>query len=252
MALHTLKFGTVNLTNYGWYVQDATVFDAPDLTPGLTKITGRSGLLPSPLRQLGNVEIKYTLSHRGGNISEHLDELKALIVSEQLKNNGSYVRIEDDYYPEHYRMGVLTDTFDIDTFRGHFGVVKVTFSCKPQRYLKSGDLPITIKESGTKIHNPTGLPAFPYLEKLFVSMKTGQKSGYINIGGIDILAFADKAGGVTTITGFDAEDQYFSSAFATARIYSTIKSGVMDGDAVTVSDSVFVFSVTMRPRWYNL
>ena len=74
-----------------------------------------------------------------------------------------YVRIEDTYHPEEYRIGIPAGGLEIDTeAAGKIGRFTVQFNCKPQRFLKTGEISTRYTE-GTKLFNPTGYPARPLI-----------------------------------------------------------------------------------------
>ena len=74
-----------------------------------------------------------------------------------------YGRLEDSYHPEVFRMAIPEGALEpaMHAMNRH-GEFSVTFSCKPQAYLKSGYQPIGFTSSGT-LHNPTLQEARPLI-----------------------------------------------------------------------------------------
>ena len=52
---------------------------------------------------------------------------------------GQYLRLEDDYDLDHYRLAAYTSGLDWTQDWKRFARATIEFSCKPYRYLKSGE-----------------------------------------------------------------------------------------------------------------
>ena len=82
-------------------------------------------------------------------------------------------------------MAVCTSGQDWDEQIRNFGTAKLVFSCKPFRFLTSGDTKTTLTAAG-KITNPTAYSALPYI-KIYgsgnITLSIGGKSfRFLNIG----------------------------------------------------------------------
>lgn len=77
---------------------------------------------------------------------------------------GQYLRLEDDYDLDHYRLAAYTSGLDWTQDWKRFARATIEFSCKPYRYLKSGEEQVSAQagESLT-LYNPTAFPALPEL-----------------------------------------------------------------------------------------
>jgi phage-related protein len=74
-----------------------------------------------------------------------------------------YKRLIDTYHPDEYRMACYVGPFEPDVLSDNkAGQFELMFSCKPQRYLLSGENIITLTSSGT-IYNPTLFDAQPLM-----------------------------------------------------------------------------------------
>lgn len=76
-----------------------------------------------------------------------------------------FCRLEDDFEPEHYRLARYSGALDVDMILLQCGKARLTFDFQPQRYLKSGETPLTFTGgSTTSITNPTQFEARPLLK----------------------------------------------------------------------------------------
>ena len=97
-----------------------------------------------------------------------------------LLSDPGYHRLEDSYHPEYYRMAVFESALDPDVkSRGIVGEVDIKFNCKPQLFLKSGEVELSIADGGI-IYNPTQYKASPLIR--FSFQNSGQ-GGSITING---------------------------------------------------------------------
>lgn len=127
----------------------------PDLER--TSIPGRNGDLLLSNRRYSNVDLTY---HVG--IKRDFKENYGAFMN-FLLNDPGYHRLEDSYHPEYYRMAVMQS--EVSPKMGahnHDGTFDVSFSCKPQQYLKSGERKQILTGSGT-VYNPTIFDARPLL-----------------------------------------------------------------------------------------
>lgn len=99
---------------------------------------GRNGDLIIDNGRWNNVDVTYNDCLIANNFPETFADFRAKIA--RLRG---YVRLEDTFNPDEYRMASLSKGIKIDRLgtRYHSGRFDLTFNCKPQRFLKSGDLP---------------------------------------------------------------------------------------------------------------
>ena len=80
-----------------------------------------------------------------------------------LYSTPAYHRLEDSYHPEHFRYAVMESAIEPVMGQGNRNAVfDITFSCKPQMYLRSGEQ-VRIYTEDSVIFNPTDYPARPLL-----------------------------------------------------------------------------------------
>lgn len=128
-------------------------------SPDLERVTipGRNGELILTNKRYNNVDIPYLCG-----ITRNFDVNYTGFINHLLSEPG-YHRLEDSYHPEVYRMAVFDTQTEPDlTARNAQGTFTITFSCKPQMYLKSGELRQEAY-NGDPVYNPTRQDARPLL-----------------------------------------------------------------------------------------
>jgi phage-related protein len=90
---------------------------------------------------------------------------KARDVAEWLLSASGFCRLEDTYEPEHFRLARFVGPLSVETVLRNHGRATLEFDVQPQRYLKSGETPLTFTGSTTSIvTNPTQFEARPLLK----------------------------------------------------------------------------------------
>lgn len=128
------------------------------------QIKGRNG---SFVREDGTFDCytqKYEVWFRDPNGVKDVYALAQEIASWLLCSSG-YCRLEDTYEPDHFRFARFAGPLNIDVLiRKHFARVVLEFDVQPQRYLKSGETPLTFTGGASAtIMNPTRFEARPLL-----------------------------------------------------------------------------------------
>lgn len=153
-----------SLSDFGVYVSGDRTFNAPERDYEVIEVPGRSGDLYYDNGRFKNRLLSYTgwIDER---VSVNIEGLRNFLYAKP-----GYRRIEDSYHPSEYYLGYYVGPFDPSMvmiqnskFGGdEAGAFELSFSCKPQRFLKSGELPISLTEAAF-VNNPTGMIAKPLL-----------------------------------------------------------------------------------------
>ena len=99
---------------------------------------------------------------------------KARDVAEWLLSASGFCRLEDTYEPEHFRLARFVGPLNIETVLCDHGRATLEFDVQPQRYLKSGETPISYEGDSTttfSITNPTLFEARPLLKFVDTSVE---------------------------------------------------------------------------------
>ena len=110
------------------------------------QVAGRNGNILLVDKSFPNVEQEYEVY-----LSAEAQGLPSVAraCAEWLMGPDGYCRLEDSYDTTVYREAFLLGGFDIENILNKFGRCTITFSCKPQKYLLTGDTPIEIPAGTT-------------------------------------------------------------------------------------------------------
>lgn len=171
---HEFIYNGMNSRDYGLRVSGEDTWTRPQ--PDITRIPipGRNGDLIQLGKRYQNLDITY---HCGivRDLRINFDAFNAALLSDP-----GYHRLEDSYHSEYFRMAVFESALDPDVKeRGIHGEVDIRFNCKPQLFLKSGEVEQTIT-TGAVLYNPTPYVSHPSIRFSFANSGIG---GSITIGG---------------------------------------------------------------------
>lgn len=204
----TLTFDGESSADYGVYITGQAVFNAPEREVEMITIPGRNGTFALDKGRFENVTVTYPagiFADTDEDFSEAISDFRNLLCSRQ-----GYVRLEDDYNPNEYRLAVYKSGLEVELAQLKAGEFNIVFECKPQRFLTSGETAIEV-DSGDDIENPTELEAKPLLEVEAPSGGTISFNGKISIsltsspmGRVVLANAANKVAGVYYAT-FDED-----------------------------------------------
>ena len=170
----TFTFDGESSADYDVYLTGVGVFDSPERDVEMIEILGRNGNFALDRGRFRNVSVKYKIGMY--DLTEANFATKVSAFRNWLCSKVGYVRLSDDYNPNEYRMAVYASGFE---FKHDFliaGEAEITFDCKPQRWLTSGETATAVADGGT-LTNPTLFEASPLLEvKGYGSIDLGGQS----------------------------------------------------------------------------
>lgn len=156
--MNIMTFGGINSRDYDAFVSIYETFDAPERVIEAVEVPGRSGDLIIDKGTFRNVEQKYSL------IFTDAEKMKAYCNA--VYSQTGYRRLEDSRHPEEYRLAHISGKASpkASGYRASAGAVDLTFTCKPQRFLKIGEQAVTITKTDEKaFENPTRYTALPLI-----------------------------------------------------------------------------------------
>lgn len=153
-----LTFNGESSRTYGVYITGQAVYNAPTRDVEMVTIPGRSGAFPLDHGRFENIEVTYP----AGTFADNEEDFAAAISDfrNALCAAKGYCRLEDEYNPNEYRLAIYKSGLEVEPTALKAGEFDITFECKPQRYLKSGETAVTIGAS-TALTNPTRFEASP-------------------------------------------------------------------------------------------
>ena len=156
-----LKFDNVSSRTYGVYITGEAVYNAPKRDVEMITIPGRNGTFALDNGRFENIEVTYPAgiyAETEADFRQAISDFRNFLCSRK-----GYVRLSDEYNPGEYRMAVYKSGLDVDPAMLRAGEFTITFDCKPQRWLTSGETAVAIT-SGDTLTNPTLFESGPLLE----------------------------------------------------------------------------------------
>ena len=237
--VNILEFNGHSSLEFGVNVASKSMYDGSEADLSTQEVPGRNGDIVFSNGRRRNVSITYTLMWRK-NAREKMTALRNWLTS----NAGSYCRLEDSYDPEAYRLGYVSGSLNPSIFKNNSGTVDATFSCKPQRFLKSGEEKVVLTQT-TNLINPGSGQALPLIRVY--------GKGTLTIG--DYVVEVKKAG--TNYIDIDCErmsayedgnyrDEYISVRNASQNyVFPVIPSGEFEIQLIGIT------KVELTPRWWS-
>lgn len=234
--MHNLIIDGKSLKDYGIYVSGENAYNAPAWQMDTFTVPGRHGDLLFPALRMESISVAYPAFIRQNF------RLNAAQARLYLLGRPGWRRIEDDYNTDSYRKGYFSGPIDFDTrFLNLSAEMELVFTCQPQRWLKSGEIPVGIT-SGQFLTNDW-MPAKPLIQL------TGTGDGELRVGSSTITV-----NGMVEELTIDCDSQNAYSG--TINKNSTIKvSGgfpVMEVGETTITYSGGITAVQITPRWWTV
>ena len=219
-------------------VQTEPSYDFPEKDYEVTHVPGRNGDIVIDQGSWQNVSRKYNLAMDAGKIS--YTEVASKLV-QWLHSASGYARLEDSYEPDFYRMAMYKDSGSISNIFNKAGQIEVEFTCKPQRYFKSGEA-ADIFVASSEYRNPTDFPAKPLIKI------HGSGSGVVGIGTYTVT-INDIIDGM--IVDSEQQDTYKDQINCNSKVSITEYPKLVSGNN-SISISGGVTSIEIIPRWWTL
>ena len=156
----TFTFDGVSSANYDVYLTGVGVYNAPKRSVEMLSIAGRNGDYALDQGKFENITVTYKVGMY--DTDENNFATKVSNFRNWLCSKVGYVRLEDEYNPNEYRMAVYSEGFNLEHDMLIAGEAEITFNCKPQRWLTSGETATSVANNGT-LSNPTPFDAEPLL-----------------------------------------------------------------------------------------
>lgn len=156
----SLTFDGINSLDYGIYITGEAVYNAPERAVEMVTIPGRNGALAIDQGYFENIEVSYPCGCFAETQADFAEKVSAF--RNAIGSRYSYKRLTDEYNADEYRLGLYKSGLEVDAVRyGTAGQFTITFDCKPQRWLTSGETPVAVSSGLT---NPTEFDAKPLIK----------------------------------------------------------------------------------------
>lgn len=173
----------IDLSQFNITITGFETWKSPEWDFEEEEVPGKNGTVLIDNHRYKNVDIPYTIGVKRP-VAKTIEALRSFFLS-----SPGYHRLEDTWNPDQFRLaapkGSITPSVKV---RGRLAEFDITFNCKPQRFLKAGEIPAEYTGNGS-IFNPTGKEALPivrvygtgYLGIGDETIQIKQNPGYIDI-----------------------------------------------------------------------
>ena len=156
----SLTFDGKTSREYGVYITGQAVYNAPERDVEMITIPGRNGSFALDNGRFQNITVTYPagiFAENEADFAQAVSDFRNYLCSRK-----GYCRLTDEYNPSEYRMAVYKSGLDVDPAQLRAGEFEITFECKPQRWLTSGETATAVANNGT-LTNPTLFESGPLL-----------------------------------------------------------------------------------------
>lgn len=229
-------FDGADSRDFGVYISGQGTFNSPARVYESQPIPGRNGEIVVSANRLENVELTYP-AYVYTDFRRNLRKLRSFLLSRV-----GYCRLEDTYQPGEYRMALFRDALEVDaTARNDAGRFDVTFFCKPQRFLLSGEETQVFTAAGS-IYNPTMFDARPLI-RVYGTGEVGVGNGTITITEADSYTDLD-CDVMEAYKGTVNKNQYVQLSNLDFPVLPPGETGIALGSGIT--------RVEIIPRWWEV
>lgn len=133
-------FNGKNSLDFGIHIYSPQILNTPKKKREIIEVSGRNGDIIIEDGSYENVAITFKDCFIIENFADNFKALKSFLCSQK-----EYNRLEISWLPDEYRMAMFDGDIApvIKEFDG-FGKFDLVFNCKPQRFLKSGEIPVEV------------------------------------------------------------------------------------------------------------
>lgn len=236
--MRNLTFNGITSNSLGVAISGEGSFDSPSRDRTILTIPGRNGDLIIDNGRFANITVTYP-AFVFGDLPATAAQIRAWLMSPL-----GYARLEDDYHPDEFRQAIFSGTVGFDTTAwNQHAEFEIKFNCKPQRFLKSGETPVSVASGGT-ITNPTAFTALPRIQVT----ASGGVNGSVTINGKTVTI--SDAPFTTVFLDCDAQECY--SAGNNLNQYMSGEFPTLTAGANTVSFDGNIDLVAITPRWWRI
>ena len=242
-----IVWGGESSTDYGMVVSEPPVFDKPTLRQTIYSVPGKNGAIVLDDDSYNDTNRVYKVVvpddetvDSGGNVVGTLAE-KVTDMSSWLFSKRGYTRLEDNFEPDIFRLAYYSGGNDVINRLLQIGETELTFTCRPERFLKSGETAET-HTNGDTITNPT-----KYTSKPLIHIE-GSGTVTVTLGGNTMTAVL----GTSDYIDIDCDrmNAYKGATNKNDKIsgdFPVIKSGA---NSLTTTGTITLLKIT--PRYFTI
>ena len=252
-----IVFNNKSSKDVGLEVETFPEYIAPERIYDVIHVPGRNGDVVIDTGTYGNVPRTYEVSIATYDYASYSQKMSQVV--EWLHSASGYARLEDSYDEDFYRLAYYNEQVDIQNLFNEAGKATINFVCKPQRYYKSGEIPIVFTNTG-KILNETIHPAYPLLNIAITNTLPAGGSDivgevYIGSHAFSIKYDTNRQSGATYIMTVDCELQNAYNSVENMNDLIVLNGDDMptiDPGEQEISFEGSITSVEVIPRWWTV
>lgn len=224
-----------NSIDFNTWIATSNMFDGAEHDDESVEIPGRNGAIIMSNNRYRNFNgsvscyIPYDMRH-------NVDALRSFLSSKH-----QYCRYEDSMHPEVYLMARYIGGFALSDSDRVGAAFDLAFDCKPQKFLKSGEVPIAYTANGL-IYNPTDYASKPLI-------RCYGSSGTVTVGGVSVTV-----SGASVFADINCELMEVYENGTSLNNTTTLTNGefpVIDSGEVAISFTGFT-SIEITPHWFMI
>lgn len=231
-----IYFNGNSSADYGFEIEKPPKHKFPKRIYEIASIPGLNGDSVYDTESYSNVDREYEISFISADTYE--DSVRRVL--DFLHSGHGYMRLEDTYEPSYYREAIFDRDGEITNYYNEAGTLTIVFNCKPNCWLKSGEIPIPIS-NGDEIQNGTVHQAKP----LITVVCNG--AGTISIGTKQI-EITDYTG--TIILDCEKKDAYYDGLNLNDYITLESEYPILYPGSNEITITGEITSATIIPRWW--
>lgn len=240
MLDETFYLDGIDARTVGIRLQKPITFSEPVPIVESENVPGRNGSLIYDYESFNNRTGKAICYCLNNNV-----EMQIRAVNQFLFSSSGYRRLETSDDPNHFWLARISSSARIEFRKGKLAPFEIVFDCKPQRFLKSGELAVDFSKSddGYVFYNQTGFDAKPLINVY------GNGAGTLEIGKYTV-EIGDS--GVSPVT-LDCDTQNAYSTYENLNKYvNAPEFPILVPGENEISFSGLISSVRIIPRWWEL
>ena len=240
-----IKFNNKSTEDLGIIIQFIPTYSFPEKEYDTIHIPGKNGDLVVDKGSYKNVERTYSIAKVFKPGQDFVSVANSIV--SWLQSAKGYARLEDSYEPEYYRMAMFKSNGELSNFYDAATALDITFECKPQRWLISGEKELNI-QNGDEIDNPTNYDASPIIK--FTA--TPNENMTIKFDDIEV-SIKDISESLELTIDCENMECYSNSTLYNSRItLINNKFPILKANTKTKITFSNVSNVKVTPRWWTL
>lgn len=234
--MHFLTFAGKSSHDFGIHISGEGTYDRPERKYTDYEVPGRNGKLIIDEKSFKNISLKYP-SFIVTDMPQRIEDF-----ANYMSSFAGYQRLEDTYDNDTFRLAQYVGGLEMKSkgYMNRSGEFDIEFNCKPQRFLKSGEVPVEFTAAGS-IWNKTRYESKPLL-RIY-----GSSAGTVGIGSYIITISS-----ISTYVDIDCElmDAYKGSVNCNANVSFNADSISLPSGENGISMTGGITKVVVTPRFF--